>query len=61
MDWFSGIGRRFWQAYQDGLSMSCPAHRLESEEASDSVKPCHIGMRQDDVAIVIQQRSTIRH
>ncbi|NKJ41741.1 MULTISPECIES: hypothetical protein [unclassified Novosphingobium] len=27
MDWFSGIGRRVWLAYQEGLEMTCPAHR----------------------------------
>lgn len=27
MDWFSDIGRRVWLAYQEGLEMTCPAHR----------------------------------
>lgn len=27
MDWFSGFGRRVWLAYQEGLEMTCPAHR----------------------------------
>jgi|GEM_PF-3718640 hypothetical protein len=27
MDWISGVGRRVWLAYQEGLMMNCPAHR----------------------------------
>ena len=62
MDWISDMGRRFWQAYTDGLAMSCPMHRVICEsdpEANQS--PCHIDMRQHDVHVALQQSSAVRH
>ncbi|MFM2372460.1 MAG: hypothetical protein RIS85_2182, partial [Pseudomonadota bacterium] len=26
MSWITDAGRRFWQAYCEGLEMSCPLH-----------------------------------
>ena len=35
-DWVSDMGRRFLQAYTEGLAMSCPMHRcdMDSDMAS---------------------------
>jgi hypothetical protein len=35
MDWISDFGRRFWQAYQEGLVMSCPVHRAAADRAAE--------------------------
>lgn len=33
MRWISEAGRRFWQAYCQGLEMSCPVQRLDQWQA----------------------------
>lgn len=41
MRWISDASRRFWQAYCQGLEMSCPVQRLDQWQA------CARGGRQD--------------
>lgn len=71
MSWVSTIGRRFLQAYSEGLMMSCPMHRVPDE------LPAAIDQRQDNVraalrpdfaatdvitqALVEQSRQSVRH
>lgn len=55
MDWFSTMGRRFWQAYTEGLAMNCPMHRCSGQT------PAHIDLRQDNVRAAIKQGAPVRH
>lgn len=60
MDWISSFGRRFWQAYTDGLCMTCPTYRCEGE-ASAADTPAAIDRRQDDVrAVRIEYAAIVR-
>lgn len=60
MDWISDFGRRFWQAYQEGLVMSCPIHRAAADRSADRA-PCDIGMQQYDVAEALARQQAVRH
>lgn len=50
MDWFSDIGRRVWLAYQEGLEMTCPAHR-ECGTRSGPVSMGQIAARDSNSAL----------
>ncbi len=47
MSWVSTMGRRFLQAYSEGLVMTCPMHRAEVLNASSA--PAAIDQPQDNV------------
>lgn len=77
MDWFSGLGRRVLQAYQDGLVMNCPAHRecamAASKRLSSNTSAPQIAARdsasalgqvggiQDETAFTLGQGPIVRH
>lgn len=48
-DWVSKMGRRFWQAYSEGLVMTCPLHRAEDTEPGVAGLPAAIDGMQDNV------------
>jgi hypothetical protein len=54
MNWISTFGRKFLEAYREGLEMSCPVRR--SDEA-----PCHRDLAQHDVRALIKGRNITRH
>lgn len=60
MDWISHFGRRFWQAYQEGLVMPCPIHRAAADRSAEDT-PCDIGLRQYDVAEALARQQAVRH
>ncbi|SCY58365.1 hypothetical protein SAMN05660666_02117 [Novosphingobium aromaticivorans] len=35
MSWIADAGRRFWQAYCEGLEMSCPVHNRIADRIAD--------------------------
>lgn len=45
-EWVSTMGRRFWQAYSEGLVMTCPLHRAGD---TDPGLPAAIDGSQDNV------------
>jgi hypothetical protein len=49
MSWVSTIGRRFLQAYSDGLVMTCPLHRDVDTFSSAGAMPAAIDRSQADV------------
>lgn len=55
MDWISSFGRRFVQAYTEGLAMSCPMHRCAQD------MPAAIDQRQDKVRVVRSGAQPVRH
>ena len=51
MSWVSTIGRRFLQAYSEGLVMTCPLHRAGDIETS---MPAAIDQSQDNVRAALR-------
>jgi hypothetical protein len=49
MNWVSTVGRRFLQAYSEGLVMTCPLHRAVDTAPSGGVMPAAINGSQADV------------
>ena len=47
MGWVSTMGRRFLQAYSEGLTMTCPMHRAEA-------MPAAIDRLQDNVEVTLR-------
>lgn len=66
MSWVSTMGRRFLQAYSEGLVMTCPMHRAAMD---DLLLPAAIDRAQDNVhaalspagRIEAQGFTTVRH
>ncbi|WP_353227100.1 hypothetical protein [Novosphingobium sp.] len=52
-DWVSDMGRRFLQAYTEGLAMSCPMHRSDM----DSDMAASVGMM---AAAIDQSQADVR-
>lgn len=52
MSWVSSMGRRFWQAYSEGLVMTCPLHRAGMD--ADAVLPAAIDRTQDNVQTALR-------
>jgi hypothetical protein len=71
MSWVSIMGRRVWQAYTEGLAMTCPLHRAGDTHPDTAGMPAAIDRTQDDVLVTLrpefaasfegQAFSTIRH
>ncbi len=55
MDWISSFGRRFVQAYTEGLTMSCPTYRCSHD------MPAAIDQRQDNVRAVRTGPQPLKH
>jgi hypothetical protein len=49
MSWVSTIGRRFLQAYSEGLVMTCPLHRAGDSDPAVGAMPAEIDRSQDNV------------
>jgi len=54
MSWVSTMGRRFLQAYSEGLVMTCPLHRAGDTDTAQGAMPAAIDRSQDNV------RATLR-
>ncbi len=71
MSWVSTFGRRFLQAYTEGLAMTCPLHREIDGMDGGTPLPASINHPQDDVhaalrpqfarAFAAQTISQVRH
>lgn len=77
MSWVSTMGRRFLQAYSEGLVMTCPLHRADvlygagDTHPADGNMPAAINQSQDNVRATLrpefaasyegQAFSSIRH
>jgi hypothetical protein len=70
MSWISTMGRRVLQAYSDGLVMSCPMHRCETDIASISgaSQPAAFDRSQDNLRAALRpeaaaalKASQVRH
>jgi hypothetical protein len=48
------MGRRFIQAYTEGLAMTCPLHRAEDTNASFGAMPAAIDRSQDNVRAALR-------
>lgn len=55
MDWISSFGRRFAQAYSEGLAMSCPVYRCSQD------MPAAIDQRQDNVRVARSGTQPLKH
>jgi hypothetical protein len=55
MSWVSSMGRRFLQAYSEGLVMTCPMHRGAADHGLDAGKlPAAIDRPQDNVRAALR-------
>jgi len=54
MNWVSTVGRRFLQAYSEGLVMNCPLHRAGDTDPSVGVMPAAINGSQADVRVTLR-------
>jgi hypothetical protein len=62
MRWITDAGLRFWQAYREGLEMSCPVHNHMADALADRL--CerdrkHDGSARTGRSAIEQDRSTL--
>ncbi|MGE8132276.1 hypothetical protein ACQKO5_01615 [Novosphingobium subterraneum] len=59
MRWITDAGLRFWQAYREGLEMSCPVHNRIAETLADRL--CDRDQPHDTAALaaIAEQQITV--
>lgn len=64
MRWIADAGMRFWQAYREGLEMSCPLHNHMAEAVADRLvmtTPCERDRNHDAAALAAATGSQTVH
>jgi len=59
MRWITDAGLRFWQAYREGLEMSCPVHNRMADSVAQRM--CERDRNHDDPARRIGQEPSTLH
>jgi hypothetical protein len=55
MSWVSTMGRRFLQAYSEGLVMTCPMHRASDTDTTGGLNAAAIDQPQDNLHAALRR------